>query len=385
MLIQAATQDPIRWVMDESSRYELNGMSFSEFDAAVNGAAMKDDKFITFTTIEMRGIPYIIRSNIDTSLYFFIEKETQYGKTTNYPTSIFFHRPEDYDQKSIIWVDTTTYHGYSVKRIADSTSNGFVYRPSKVTVSPSKWGIFNLYRLRIKSKEKQLCKIDSIRQARLLCQAPDANQGCNLYRKAFVRTNPFEMVDTTPRVYILKPMIYLYPKRTTEYTIALDSSISVKSMYPKTKHNKWDVIASPEGEIIDKRTKKKYYGLFWDGGYWIPPKTDSGFLIKSERFSEVLDSLLELKGLNYREREECVTFWLEKIAAYPWVKLQFFDHSFAEQNPIKIDPTPTSFIRVFMVFTGMNSPQIFPAQNIYQYSRNGDVAVEWGGEIFIPK
>ena len=182
----------------------------------------------------------------------------------------------------------------------------------------------------------------------------------------------------------LKPMIYLYPDTSRRLEVELDSSIPLRSVYPELHDRKWHVAASPDGTLRDLATGKHYYGLFWESEGWPVPGSDTGLVVRGGDFAETLDSLLERKGLNFREREEFVTFWISRLAGHPWVSIQFHDQAFASSHPVRIAPTPDVFLRTFAVFQGRSQPRPMVPPRITPVQRHGFVAVEWGGKELEP-
>ena len=61
-----------------------------------------------------------------------------------------------------------------------------------------------------------------------------------------------------------KPVIYLYPQVETEVHVELDFSGQLMTTYPKYNDG-WDVVATPEGRLVEKDSHLEYSYLFWDG------------------------------------------------------------------------------------------------------------------------
>lgn len=182
----------------------------------------------------------------------------------------------------------------------------------------------------------------------------------------------------------LKPMILLYPDSALAVDVELDASIRLVSVYPKPSRGIWHMRASPDGELQDIATSKRYSGLFWESEGWTPPPSDTGLVVRGTEFAETLDSLLERRGLNFREREEFVTFWISRVARHPWVSIQFQDQAFAAAHPVRISPRPDVFLRTFVVFQGMDIPRRLEPPRVSATVRHGFVAVEWGGKELAP-
>lgn len=179
---------------------------------------------------------------------------------------------------------------------------------------------------------------------------------------------------------VLKPMLYLYPPDTLDVAVSMGRPERVWTSYPSlSPAGRWRVKAFPGGDLVDSASGKRLYGLYWEGHPWQAPRTDTGFCLPRERFGEWLDSLLERKGLNYREREEFITFWISRIAK-PYVLVRFPERAYAETFPVHISPPPQAFVRVFATFQQTDSPRNLVTPQIPQVVRPAWTAVEWGGQ-----
>ena len=99
-----------------------------------------------------------------------------------------------------------------------------------------------------------------------------------------------------------KPIIYLYPEEEIEVSVRLGKPEKITCSYPKYG-NGWDVIAKPDGTLIDKDTNRVLYSLYWEGEYNDPISMDEGFVVKGEDTSEFLENKLAILGLNEKESE----------------------------------------------------------------------------------
>lgn len=70
----------------------------------------------------------------------------------------------------------------------------------------------------------------------------------------------FSAVDAT----FLKPIIYLYPTKTTDIKVTLGHPELITTSYPKYA-NGWQVTAKPSGDLVDRKTGHKLYSLYWEG------------------------------------------------------------------------------------------------------------------------
>lgn len=182
-----------------------------------------------------------------------------------------------------------------------------------------------------------------------------------------------------PRTVVWKPMLYLYAPDTMDVTVTMGQPERVSVSYPALENNSWLVRAYPGGDLVSKSSGKRYYGLFWEGYSWDAPVSDTGFCLSREEFGERMDSILELKGLNFREREEFITFWISRIAQ-PFVAVRFPEQAFSRAFPVQIQPAPELFLRVFATFEQRATPMHLVAPHLEAIPRPAWTAVEWGGQ-----
>ena len=181
------------------------------------------------------------------------------------------------------------------------------------------------------------------------------------------------------RIIAHKPIIYLYPEEETNLTVTLGYEDQLTCTYPKYNGG-WNVTASPDGTLIDNKTGKKLYSLYWEGGDCKVPNESEGFVVKGEDVADFLDEKLEILGLNYKEREEFILYWLPKMEAN---KYNFVRFATAEEinsyMPLSFSVEPDSVIRVLMQFKSLDEYKEVKEQELVTPERKGFVAVEWGG------
>jgi hypothetical protein len=177
-----------------------------------------------------------------------------------------------------------------------------------------------------------------------------------------------------------KPIIYIYPTQETEVTIKLDFDGKLTHTYPYYNEEKgWKVKASPDGTLIDSETGKEYYALFWegDGANFSTPET--GFVIKGSQTVAFLEEKLEILGLNRREANEFIVYWLPEMENNAYNFVHFAQESYTESAGLNISPTPETLIRVFMLFKPLKSVKEVNLQELESVKRTGFTVVEWGG------
>jgi len=178
-----------------------------------------------------------------------------------------------------------------------------------------------------------------------------------------------------------KPIIYLYPTEKTEISVKLDfNQNQLKHTYPKYNPEKgWNVIAEPNGNLKNVENGKDYYALFWEGESQKQTEIKQGFVVKGENTAEFLEEKLAILGLNWRESNEFIMYWLPQMESNKYNLIHFSTEEYTRDFPITITPRPDNFIRVFMVFEPLETAVEIPAQELKPAKRGGFTAVEWGG------
>ncbi len=187
------------------------------------------------------------------------------------------------------------------------------------------------------------------------------------------------LVDTM-FITIDKPIIYLYPEHSQEISVKLGLEDKITVSYPKYKDS-WEVKAEPNGDLLDLETGRKLYALYYESEAVTKFKIeDEGFVIKGEDSAKFLEEKLELLGLNYKEAEEFIVYWLPKLETNKYNYIRFASAEEIERNmPLEVSKNPDSVIRVMMTYKGLNRPIEVKEQEIITPERNGFVVVEWGG------
>lgn len=177
-----------------------------------------------------------------------------------------------------------------------------------------------------------------------------------------------------------KPVIYLYPEKEKEVSIKLNYNGIITHTYPKFNSDKgWKVIAKPDGTLIDKLSNKKYYCLFWEGTKYDNYNLNTGFVVKGEDTIQFLEEKLEKLGLNYKERNEFIIYWLPKMENNKYNLIHFANKEYTTDAKLDITPKPDNLVRVFMVFKALEEPIDIDKQKIVTPERSGFTVVEWGG------
>ena len=176
-----------------------------------------------------------------------------------------------------------------------------------------------------------------------------------------------------------KPIIYLYPEVETEVTVKVGNPQNLTHTYPKYE-NEWKVLAKPNGDLKDLKTGRNLYSLYWEGINTVEPNMNEGFIVKGEDTIGFLEEKLEILGLNEREAEEFIVYWLPKLESNKYNFIRFQTEKEINNNmPLEITPKPDTVIRIVMEFKGLEEPIQIQEQKLSTPQRTGFTVVEWGG------
>lgn len=178
-----------------------------------------------------------------------------------------------------------------------------------------------------------------------------------------------------------KPVIYLYPEKNTTVNVKLNFDGKLTHSYPTYPENGWQIMATSNGTLFDA-TGKEYYALFWEGQNRKPFTYTTGFVIKGSETVSFLENSLEVLGLNRREANEFIMYWLPQMENNAYNVIHFSTQEYEDIAELEITPKPETMIRIMMVWSPLEAPIEIPQQNLYDLkkSRTGFTVVEWGGK-----
>ena len=177
-----------------------------------------------------------------------------------------------------------------------------------------------------------------------------------------------------------KPVIYLYPTAETKVTVKLENKDNIIYSYPKYVDG-WNVVARPDGTLTDLDTNRELYSLYYESeNIYNYDVTDEGFIVKGEDTISFLEEKLEVLGLNERETEEFIIYWLPQLENNKYNYIRFATKEEIEKNmPISYSMTPDSEIRILMTYKPLNKEIEVKEQKLVTPERTGFTVVEWGG------
>lgn len=174
-----------------------------------------------------------------------------------------------------------------------------------------------------------------------------------------------------------KPVIYLYPEAETEVSVMLDLHGQLTCTYPAYK-NGWHVTARPDGTLTDA-SGMEYNYLYWEGTSDTEYDLSQGFCVKGEDTAAFLEDALARLGLNRREANEFIVYWLPLMQDNPYNIISFQAEAYTDCAALHISPTPDTVIRVFMAWHSADEYQAITPQELTAPERTGFTVVEWGG------
>ena len=178
-----------------------------------------------------------------------------------------------------------------------------------------------------------------------------------------------------------KPIIYIYPEKDMDITIKLGSDDLLTHTYPKYD-NEWNEHVDTTGNIYDYKTNRNYYALYWEGKDNTKLDMSEGFVVKGEDTTKFLEEKLEQLGLNEKEIEEFIIYWLPKLEdnKYNFIRFRTNDE-INNYMPIEFSEEPDTLIRVMVDFKPLDKKIKVKEQKLEETERKGFTIVEWGARL----
>jgi len=202
------------------------------------------------------------------------------------------------------------------------------------------------------------------------------DEKCNEYnsQELFPYAKDFYGVDD-------KPVIYLYPEEKIEVSVKLGRSENLTCSYPKYEEKGWNVTSEPSGKLTDLNTGRELYCLYWEGLNTNETNMNEGFVIKGEDTIKFLEEKLEILGLNEKEAQEFIIYWLPQMENNKYNYIRFETLEEINKNmPLEVAPVPDTIIRINMQWKKIDEYIEVKEQKLEEIlERKGFTVVEWGG------
>ena len=136
--------------------------------------------------------------------------------------------------------------------------------------------------------------------------------------------------------------------------------------------------AAPDETLTDAKGQIYNY-LYWEGETYTNYDLSKGFCVKGKDTAKFLEDALENLGLNRKEANEFIVYWLPLMQDNPYNIISFQTDSYTDAAKLNITPSPDTLIRVFMTWQSTDKYLDLPEQQLSAPERNGFTVVEWGG------
>ncbi len=198
------------------------------------------------------------------------------------------------------------------------------------------------------------------------------------YQRLLYYFAPQEVSTEEANPSTAKPVIYLYPEKTTDIAVNLDFDGVLTYTYPALGKG-WKVTANPDGSLVNKADGSLLRYLFWEGRANYDWKIEKGFVVAGKDTETFLVSALTEMGLNSYEIADFVTYWAPRMVENEYNLISFSGNEYSEVAKLSVNPKPDSMIRIHMVWKGLEKPVEIAPQVLPSYERKGFTLVEWGG------
>ena len=177
-----------------------------------------------------------------------------------------------------------------------------------------------------------------------------------------------------------KPVLYLYPEERTKVKVSFEHNELLTTTYPKFVNN-WEVMADKDGNLTDKNGRN-YYALYWEELKNHDIDFKEGFYVEGRNAIEFLEEKLAFLGLNERESNEFIMYWLPILEKNDKNLIYFeLTEERDKYNKLIITPKPDSILRIAMHVKKINNKVNIKEQKLPIFNRVGFTAIEWGGVI----
>ncbi len=173
-----------------------------------------------------------------------------------------------------------------------------------------------------------------------------------------------------------KPVIYAYGYDVIDVTLNFDENTELTCAYP-VYDGHWHFNMNSDKFIDADRT---YDYLYYEAVSTDDFDLSQGFCVKKEDTVTFLEDALRKMGLNDRESNDFITYWLPDLMQHEFNLISFHNQKYSEYVGLSVDPKPDTLIRVYMVWKGLEGPVDVKSQTIENTApRQGKTIVEWGG------
>lgn len=194
--------------------------------------------------------------------------------------------------------------------------------------------------------------------------------------KAYHRVVSTEECDSD---IVYKPIMYIYPNKEMDLTIKFKNDKLLTHTYPKYSDS-WNIHVDSNGNIYDYKTNRNYYALYWEAIDNSNINMNDGFVVEGKDTVKFLEEKLEYLGLNEREINEFIVYWIDKLENNKYNYIRFRNiEEVNEYMPLEFSVNPDTLIRIIMDYKPLNEKINVNEQKLDKNVRSGFTVVEWGG------
>ncbi len=196
-----------------------------------------------------------------------------------------------------------------------------------------------------------------------------------------------------------KPVIYVYGEeddQEVDVTLSTDQTITCEYPARPDGENTWYLKADRDGTLSyftsaadrDKDAQveglvNEYNYLYWEGKSKASYDFSRGYCVAGRDSVYFLEEKLAALGLNRKEANEFIVYWLPKLQANPYNIISFQKETYTDEFRLTTKPAADHMLRVFMAFKASDKEVDIQEQDLGairgDFSRDGLTVVEWGG------
>ncbi len=202
------------------------------------------------------------------------------------------------------------------------------------------------------------------------------------FRDGFERLIRLTNATILPAAECGKPVIYLYPESVQDVSVQV-APYGGFSYTDPAYNGGWQVIAHPDGRVVNKADGKTYPYLFWEGnGGIMKTDTNRGFVVAQVDVEPFLADSLAKLGFIDQEIADFIDFWLPRMQSAPYYFITFYGRDTMDAlAPLNVQPTPDTIIRVLMDYRELDAPVEVEEYPLFAPKRTGFTVTEWGGVL----
>lgn len=285
------------------------------------------------------------------------------------------------------WADEKNYMKNRVTGCGVTSTNVVSETPELIVTGKSKYDEFFIYEPKdytdlLVAEDYDSWKFRQETEAEATIEAFTEGHPLFYYQDQLDRWVKFTRADVILAAECGKPVIYLYPEEKTNITVKLAPQGGFSVTEPEYNGG-WNVVAYPDGTLVNLADGLTYPYLFWEGrgGMYVSPH--NYWVVAQEDVSSFLVTTLAKLGLNEKETADFMEFWEPRMQAAPYYKIGF--HGTQVMNviaPLSTSLKIDTLLRILMDYEELDAPIAeqppkLPATPV----RQGFTVIEWGGVI----